>query len=87
MGIDEKSMKRMIRAMNSVLNLYDVEEIPDEIVEMLMKGVKEVATLLRLKDIALYDDNKVLMKYVMPEDFDAWLNNNGVVDIADEETE
>lgn len=79
MAIDEKSMKRMIRAMNSVLNLYDVEEIPDELVEILMKGVKEVAIMLRLKDIALYDEQGTIIKYVMPEDFEIWLSTKGEI--------
>ena len=86
--MEESNLKRLVRAMNSCVNIYDVEDVPEELTDVLMIGVVKLAKMLKLDKIALYDDNGDLVKYVMPEDFDAWLNNNGVVEIdAFEETE
>lgn len=72
--IDKTVIKRMVRAMNSVLNLYDTE-LPDEITETLMAGVTKVATFLQLNEHAEYDKNTgELLKYLVPEDYEKWLS-------------
>ena len=85
--IEEKSLKRLIRAMNSVLNLYDVEDIPEAIVDVMMHGVVKVANILKLSEIAIYDNDGVMVKYVMPENFDTWLQTEGETTDAESTTE
>lgn len=86
MTIDEKGLKRLIRAMNSVLNLYDVENIPEEVTDIMMEGVVRIANMLKLTDLALYDkETKGILKYIMPEDFNVWLRSNGVVTIGEQQ--
>jgi hypothetical protein len=78
MAIDEKTLKRMIRAMNSVLNLYDEDGIPEKLIDTMMEGVVAVADFLGLTKIALYDkDTGVMIKYIMPVNFDDWLASQG----------
>lgn len=74
--IEKSVIKRMVRAMNSVLNLYDTD-LPEEITDTLMSGVEKVAAFLKLNECAFYDDNGTLLKYIVPEDYDAWMNNSG----------
>jgi hypothetical protein len=70
--IKQESIKRMIRAMNSILNLYDENDIPDAITNILMTGIVEVASKLGLTDIAISNKDGDIIKFVMPEDFTAW---------------
>lgn len=75
MRITEKGLKRLVRAMNSVLNLYDVGEIPEEITDTLCEPVTYVATLLKVPTKARKDGT--IDKYIMPEDFNKWLDKSG----------
>ena len=78
MDFDEKALKRLIRLMNSVVNLYDIENIPIEIVDMLCKPVFSLVNILKIptktKDV---DGKEVIDKFVMPENFDRWLETKG----------
>lgn len=80
--IDKTVIKRMVRAMNSVLNLYDTE-LPEEITDTMMAGIEKVAAYLKLDEHAEYDkDTGELIKYLVPEDYEDWMKNSG--DVADE---
>jgi len=76
MRITEKGLKRLVRAMNSVLNLYDVEEIPEALTDALCEPVEYIAGFLKVPTKIRIKDGTV-DKYIMPENFDEWLENNG----------
>lgn len=68
----------MIRAGNSWLNLYDVEDIPDELVDRGMEGILDVFDFLGIPAATEeVDGEEVIMKFLVPEDFDAWLLSKG----------
>lgn len=74
--IEAQTLKRMIRAMNSILNLYDEKEIPEEIVDRLMTGILAVETYLNIPKE--YDEKTgMLLKYVMPVNFGDWIKGLG----------
>ena len=75
MRITEKGLKRLVRAMNSILNLYDVGEIPEEITDALCEPVNYVADFLKVPTKDRKDGT--IDKYIMPENFDAWLDKSG----------
>ena len=77
--MDSATLKRVIRAMNSVLNLYDTD-FPEELIDRLVEGVVEVADFLGLTKLAILDDDGFIIKYVMPEDFDIWVKTQGKED-------
>ena len=75
--MEEKTLKRAVRAMNSILNLYDTE-FPEPLIDKMMEGVVGVADFLGLTKIAILDtETHSILKYVMPEDFDNWIENRG----------
>lgn len=73
---DEESLKRLIRVMNSVLNLYDIEKIPVEIIDMLYTPVGELAKILNITVKPRPGTNEI-DKFIMPENFERWLETNG----------
>lgn len=73
---DEESLKRLVRTLNSVFNLYDVEAIPIEIIEMLCEPVWNIVKILNIP-IKLKSDNETIDKFIMPEDFETWFETNG----------
>lgn len=75
--MEEKTLKRVVRAMNSILNLYDTD-FPEPLIDKLMEGVVEVAGFLKLTKIAILDEETGdILKYVMPEDYNKWIENRG----------
>lgn len=73
---DEESLKRLIRVMNSVLNLYDIEKIPVEIIDMLYTPVGELVKILNITVKPRPGTNEI-DKFIMPENFERWLETNG----------
>jgi hypothetical protein len=77
---DENALKRFIRVLNSILNLYDIENIPLELVEMLYKPVNEIVNIMKIPiKSKVIDGKEVIDKFVMPENFERWLETNGEV--------
>lgn len=75
--MEEKTLKRVIRAMNSILNLYDTD-FPEPLIDKMMEGVVEVAGFLKLTEMAILDEGTGdILKYVMPENYDKWVENRG----------
>ena len=78
MEFDESALKRLIRLLNSVVNLYDIENIPIELVEMLCKPVWNIVNILKLPTkLKMVDGKEVIDKFVMPENFERWLETKG----------
>ena len=79
-GFDENALKRLIRVMNSVLNLYDEEKIPIEVIDIMYQPIAKLASVLKIpvksKEI---DGRQIIEKFVMPENFERWLETNGEV--------
>jgi len=75
MRITEKGLKRLVRAMNSILNLYDVGEIPEKITDALCEPVEYIAGFLKIP--AKIRKDGTVDKYIMPENFEEWLEKNG----------
>jgi len=74
--MDASTLKRIIRAMNSILNLYDTD-FPEEHIDKMMEGIIEVADFLKLTNIAITDDDGFIIKYVMPDDYETWAKTKG----------
>lgn len=78
MEFDESALKRLIRLLNSVVNLYDIENIPIEIVEMLCKPVFSIVNILKIPvKMKIVEGKDVIDKFVMPENFERWLETKG----------
>lgn len=78
MEFDESALKRLIRLLNSVVNLYDIENIPIEIVEMLCEPVWKIVNILKIPTkMKMVGEKEVIDKFVMPENFDRWLETKG----------
>ena len=81
--LDESGLKRLIRVMNSVLNLYDIESVPEEIVDILYEPIGTLAEVLNLPykvRIVINEDGEEeeeIDKFIMPEDFETWMETNG----------
>jgi hypothetical protein len=73
---DEEALKRLIRTMNSVLNLYDIEGIPIEIVHIMYKPINDIMKLLKIP-VKTKSDGETIDKFIMPENFSRWLETNG----------
>lgn len=79
-NFDENALKRFIRVLNSVLNLYDIENIPIELVNMLYKPVNEIVNIMKIPiKSKVVDGKEVIDKFIMPENFERWLETNGEV--------
>lgn len=77
-NFDENALKRFIRVLNSVLNLYDIENIPLELVDMLYKPVNEIVNIMKIPiKSKVIDGKEVIDKFIMPENFERWLETNG----------
>jgi len=82
---NKEALKRLIRVMNSVLNITDYEEIPEEITQYLYYPVGQIAEMLNIpviwrKTKEKDENGEYIMeieKFVMPEDFDKWVETNG----------
>lgn len=78
MEFDENALKRFIRVLNSVLNLYDIDNIPIELIDLLYQPVATVVSILKIpaktKEV---DGKEIIEKFVMPENFERWLETNG----------
>jgi hypothetical protein len=80
MNFDENALKRFIRVLNTVVNLYDIENIPIEIVEIMCKPVWNIANVLKIPVKMKVDgDQEVIDKFVMPENFERWLETRGEI--------
>jgi len=78
MEFDESALKRLIRLMNSTVNLYDIENIPIEIVDVLTKPVFSIVKVLKIPvKMKEVDGKEVIDKFIMPENFDRWLETKG----------
>jgi len=85
MEISEDSLKRLIRGMNTTLNLYDVEGIPKEITDYLYYPVGHMAEMLNIpvemQKTKEKDDKGEpiweIKRFIMPEDFEKWLDTDG----------
>ena len=93
MEFDEQALKRLIRVMNSVINLYDVEGIPKEILDYLYYPVGHLADILNIPvekrktgevdadgKLALDEDEnpiEEILKFLMPKDFSKWVETSG----------
>ena len=78
---DAAALKRLIRIMNSVLNIYDVSGIPNEISDMLFEPVGKLAKILnipyKLAPTKEGESEADIQKYIMPDDFEEWFETNG----------
>jgi hypothetical protein len=90
MEFDEHALKRLIRVMNSVLNLYDVDGIPKEIKDYLYYPVGQLAEMLNIpvewqKTGDVKEDGEPeleIKKFIMPENFTEWVDSSGKNDGA-----
>lgn len=85
MEFDEQSLKRLIRVMNSVLNLYDIEGLPQEVVDYLYYPVGNLAEILNIpiemQKTKEKDENgeyiEEIKRFIMPENFEKWVESKG----------
>jgi len=60
------------------LNLYDIENIPLELVDMMYKPVNEIVNIMKIPfKPKVIDGKEVIDKFIMPENFERWLETNG----------
>jgi hypothetical protein len=78
LDFDADALKRFIRVLNGTYNLYDVEKIPIELVDMLCKPVNDIVRMMKIPVVTkLVDDKEIIVKFRMPENFEVWLETNG----------
>jgi len=76
--MNKDELKRMIRAMNSILNLHDVEGLSDPLISLMSEPVDKVAKLLNIPEQTKVENGEeVVIKYLVPENFEEWYETYG----------
>jgi hypothetical protein len=81
MEFTEEGTKRLLRGMNTILNLYDIEGIPKEILDYLYYPVGHIAEMLNIpvemqKTKNKDEDGNIIeevKRFIMPENFAEWV--------------